>query len=63
MCFAVDPSEGQKQVSRAAGTRGKGLKVRADTWARRQAPLRDITTAHKHVSVSEEKLKALRMVR
>ena len=63
MCFAVDPSEPQKQLSRAASTQGKGLRVRADAWARRQAPLRDITTAHTHVSLSEEKLKTLRMVR
>lgn len=62
MCSAVDPSEGQG-VSVAASVQGKGLKVRSDTWARRQAPLHDITAAHKHVSLSKDKLKALRMVR
>ena len=63
MFSAVDPSEGQKQMNRAADAQGKGLKVRTDTWARRQAPLQDITAAHKHVSISKEKLKALRMAR
>ena len=63
MCSAVDPSEDRKQMSMAASAQGKGLKVRSDAWARRQAPLQDITAAHKHVSLSEEKLKTLRMVR
>jgi len=59
----VDPSEGQRQTNVKAALSRKGLKVRIDTWARRQTPLQDITAAHKHVSLSKEKAKSLRMVR
>ena len=62
-CCAVDPSECQRYAIGSAAPIRMGLKVRTDTWARRQAPLQDITGAHKHVSLSKEKMKSLRMVR
>lgn len=55
--LAVDPTECSRHVRESGAAPRKGLKVRTDTWARRQAPLQDITAAHKHVSLSKEKIR------
>ena len=60
----MGPSDACQRLGSGAGAAPrKGLKERADAWARRQAPLRDITAAQKHVSLSNDRMKSLRMVR